>query len=186
LPFGGAIISEERIFLETFKDINNSLMNQLFLSIKEHYKVLRDLRTKVRLIFWTTLILYTVLFLIGIGLISIPIYAAYKGDISVYYSIIGGTFGITEIVALLMLKPVERIHNLMGDMSQITMALNSYQNQVALRILELGVNFDDEAAIDRAAEKISLATEENIKLIQKYVENQKKSEKSKDKKDAQK
>jgi hypothetical protein len=159
-------------FSEKYKEhSNNFFMGQLEAATKDNLKVLTDLRTKVKYTFWSTLILYILLFALGFALLSVPIVAAYRGDISLYNSILGGALGITDIVAVMMLKPVERIHDLMGDMSQIAMAINSYQQQVALRILQF--DSDDRTTINLAAEKIGEITETNMFLIQKYVEGAK-------------
>ena len=154
-------------------------MNNLKKTYKECLHVLKNLRHKVKCIFWATLLLYTILFLLGIALLSIPIVAAYRGDISLYTSVIGGTLGIIEVVSVLCLKPVEKIHDLMGDMSQISMIINSYQQQVGLRSLEFDLKHRN--SIGQAADKIDEATEKSLFLIQKYVEIG-----SKKKKDGQK
>lgn len=83
-----------------------------------------------------------------------PLFAAFNGNISIYNSLIGGTLGITDIAIVLAFKPVERIHDLMGDMNQISMAINSYQQQVALRIIQF--DSKDPTSIDHAAEEINI------------------------------
>jgi hypothetical protein len=60
------------------------------------------------------------------------------------------------------------MHGIMGDMSQIIMALNSYQTQVGLRILEMNTEKRDTFGI--AADKISTAASDSIKLIEEYFE----------------
>lgn len=124
------------------------------------------------------------MFLLGFALLSVPIFAAFNGDISIYNSIITGTLGITDIVGLLLLKPVKSIHDLMGDMSQIAMAISSYQTQVALRILQF--NADDRNTINLAAEEIGKTTKENMELIQIFVEGEYKPKKDKSKEDTPK
>jgi endonuclease/exonuclease/phosphatase (EEP) superfamily protein YafD len=86
--------------------------------------------------------------------------------------------GITEIAALLAFRPVERIHDLMGDMSQISMAINSYQQQVALRILQF--NSEDRDTIDKAATEIGTATKETMQMIQEFVETKEENKSNKD------
>ena len=157
------------------EETNLFYMENLKDTYSECLKVLKHLRHKVTCIFWATLLLYTVLFVVGIALLSIPIVAAFRGDISLYTSIIGGTLGIIEVVSVLCLRPVERIHDLMGDMSQISMIINSYQQQVGLRALEF--DYHDKPSIGLAAEKINTATEESLRMIQKYVESGSKSKK---------
>jgi hypothetical protein len=56
----------------------------------------------------------------------------------------------------------------MGDMSQIIVSINSFQSQVALRLLEMDV--EDRATIGTAAIRIGEAAKESIKLVQDYFE----------------
>ena len=67
-----------------------------------------------------------------------------------------------------MLRPVQRIQGLMGDMSQITLAINSYQTQVGLRLLE--ADSDNSETLGQAADHINKAAKDSIDQIQVYFE----------------
>lgn len=131
-----------------------------------------NLRNQIQFTFNVTVALYVILFIFGCLLLSIPIVSAFFGDITSFNSLIGGSLGIADIVTLLAFRPVERIHDLMGDMSQISMAINSYQQQVALRIIQFDA--EDRSSIDHVATEISNATKETMQLIQDLVETKEK------------
>jgi len=60
----------------------------------------------------------------------------------------------------------------MGDMSQITMAINSFRIQVGLRLIEM--NSNNRATVGQAAEHVSNAAKDSIKLVQDYFEGKEK------------
>jgi hypothetical protein len=57
----------------------------------------------------------------------------------------------------------------MGDISQIILALNSYQTQVGLRLMELDVT--NRPSMGQTAINVSEAAKESIKLVQDYFES---------------
>ena len=77
--------------------------------------------------------------------------------------------GITDLVVLFLFKPVERIHNLMGDMSQITIINTSFQEQVALRLIEMDVN--EKKSVGESADHINDVTKSSMDLIEIYIES---------------
>ena len=83
-------------------------------------------------------------------------------------SLIAAGFGIADLVTLFLFKPLFRIHNIMGDMSQITLALNSYQIQVGLRLMEMKINVRE--TLGKAAQDIDSAAVNSIRLVQRYFE----------------
>ncbi|MCK7521671.1 MAG: hypothetical protein MZV64_30295 [Ignavibacteriales bacterium] len=100
---------------------------------------LKKLRIKLSVTYWVIIFLSIIMFIIGIALISVPAIAAFSGEIDQMQSLITAGFGILDLSALFLFRPMERIHKMMGDMSQIILALNSYQTQVGLRLMELDV-----------------------------------------------
>lgn len=163
-------MSEFVLTEEEIKESNQFYSEKLKNISDENLKGIEYVRNQIKHVFQITLVLYIALFILGISLLSVPLFAAFNGNISIYNSIIGGTLGITDIAIVLAFKPVERIHDLMGDMSQISMAINSYQQQVALRIIQF--DSKDRTSIDHAAEEINRATRETLEMIQTYVEGE--------------
>jgi hypothetical protein len=78
-----------------------------------------------------------VMFALGIVLISVPVVCAFREDISKLKSFIAAGFGIADLEALFLFRPLERICGLMGDMSQIILPLNSFQTQVGMPLMEM-------------------------------------------------
>ena len=153
---------------------NKKLLTNIQQAVIDNKKLFQNLRKKVATTYWITIILYIFLFITGIVLLSVPVAAAYRGDITSLNSLIGGGFGIADLAVLFLFKPVERIHNLMGDLSQLTIITNSYQQQVGLRLLE----FDSENrnTLDKAAKEINNAATNTLKLIEDFCETKEKSE----------
>jgi hypothetical protein len=133
-------------------------------------KELLDLRRKLSITYWVILCLSTVMFGLGVTLLSVPLMAAWSGDVDLLTSVIAAGFGITDLGVLYLFKPVERLHELMGDMSQITMVINSFQTQIGLRLQEM--NVEDRSSIGRAARYVEDAAAESARLVQAYFEEQ--------------
>lgn len=135
----------------------------------EHNLILfKGLTRKINNNYYITVTLYILTFIFGLALLSIPIAAAYLGGISTMNAAIGALAGIVDIAVVLLFKPVERIHELMADFSQITVITSSYQEQVGLRLLELDVK--NRSSLGVAADQINQATKDAVSLIQDYCE----------------
>jgi hypothetical protein len=148
---------------------NEELMRNLHCTLRNNSNHFKDLKKKVNNTYVITVLLYSLVFFLGLALLSVPLYYAFKGDIVTYNSIISGTLGITDLVVLFLFKPVERIHNLMGDMSQITIINTSFQEQVALRLIEMNVN--EKKSVGESADHINDVTKSSMDLIEIYIES---------------
>lgn len=151
------------------KDRNEDLANQLHISLSENKKGIMKLRAKLSVTFWTIIILSLVTFATGIVLLSVPVISALGGKIDQFTAITAGGFGIANLVGLVLYGPIDKIHNLMGDMSQLILELNSNQVQISLRLMEM--DKEKRETIGFAAEKICNATEASIISIQQNFEN---------------
>ena len=125
------------------------------------------LNLKLSATYWIIILLSIIMFLMGIVLLCVPLMAAF-GQADNLQALIAGGFGIADLAALFLFRPIERIHKIMGDMSQIQLALNSYQTQVGLHLLEMDAR--DRQTLGIAAEKITNTTNVCIKLVQEYFE----------------
>ena len=126
-------------------------------------------RRKLCITYWVLIVLSVIMFFIGMGLISIPALAAWRGDIAVVEALIPAGLGIADVTALYFFQPIERVHRLMGDIGQITLIINSYQTQVGLRLLE--TKLADRATMGAAADHVQKAVVHSVELIQRYFEN---------------
>ena len=152
-------------------DANDTISKYLQGMMVESKGELSTLRRKLSSTYWIIIILSIVMFGLGLVLLSIPIVAAFSDKIDLLESLISAGFGIADLAALFLYGPVEKIHNIMGDMSQIILALNSYRCQVGLRLMQMDVQ--NRVSIGEAADKINTAAENSIKLVQDYFEARK-------------
>ena len=139
-------------------------------------KEVDSLRTKLRATYWIVVVLSVIMFAVGIMLIIIPGIAALRMVLTStkmdtpesIQSLVTALVGLGDLVVLFLAKPVRHVHNLMGDMTQLTMAINNFRYQVGLRLLEMDSN--DPASIGIAAEKINEAAKSSIGLVEEYFE----------------
>lgn len=163
------ILSREKIISEDERVKANEFIVRFLQNIMdEGNKELGKLRMKLSVTYWVIVFLSVIMFAIGIALISIPAIAAFHGEIDKLQSLITAGFGILDLTALFLYQPLERIQKIMGDMSQIILALNSYQTQVGLRLMESDIT--NRSSMGLSAKYVSEAAIESIKLVQDYFE----------------
>ena len=148
---------------------NEFIVHFLQNMMNEGKQEIGKLRRKLSVTYWVIILLSIIMFIVGIVLVSVPAIAAFRGDIDQLQSLITAGFGIADLAALFLFRPMERIHKIMGDMSQIILALNSYQTQVGLRLMELDVT--NRPSMGQTAVNVSEAAKESIKLVQDYFES---------------
>jgi hypothetical protein len=154
--------------IEERRKANDQLIRYLKDLMEDGRNDVNGLRRKLASTYWIIIMLSIFMFFIGAVLLSVPAMAAFGGDITELQALIAAGFGIADLTALFFFKPIERIHSLMGDMSQITVAINSYQSQVGLRLFEM--NSNQKATVGKAAEHIKEAAKTSIEIIQEYFE----------------
>jgi hypothetical protein len=153
---------------EDIEKANTYIVKFLQGTMTEGQKQLNRLQKKLSITYWVIIGLSIVMFGIGVWLLTVPVRTIFSGATEVYKSLIAGGFGIADLTALFFFRPLERIHRLMGDMSQVLLALNSFQSQFNLRLLEM--NLEDRPTIGKACDYISAAAEKSIKLVEDYFE----------------
>ncbi len=129
-----------------------------------------ELRKKLSFTYWVIIGLSIIMFGLGVTLLSVPFLAAVGGKIDVLTTLIAAGFGLADLASLFLFRPMERIHQLMGDMSQVTLALNSFQTQVGLRLRQMDA--EDRRTIGRAADFVQVAARDSIGLVERYFEDQ--------------
>jgi hypothetical protein len=92
-----------------------------------------------------------------------------QGRTAELQAFVAAGFGLADLTALFLFKPIERIHRLMGDMSQITLALTSFQTQVELRLIQMDAS--NRSSVGDTAQAIAEVAPAAIKLIQDYFES---------------
>lgn len=154
---------------EQRKKANEFIVRHLQGSMIDGKIDLKTLRRKLAVTYWVIVILSIIMFAIGIILLSVPFYAAYDAKINELEALIASGFGIADLVSLFLFRPIERIHKIMGDMSQIVIALNSFQTQLGLRLMQM--DSTNRQSMGQTAEYINAAAKESIKIIQDYFES---------------
>jgi hypothetical protein len=160
------------------------LLYRSFKTIQRNGMELGQLQGKIKFTYWTIVALSLFMFLLGIGLLFVPLLAAAGGHMDRVEALAAGGFGLSNLVGLFFLKPIDRIHDLVGDTSQITLALNSFHIQSSLLMMEIGKLDEDPKdpkhldteTIEKVAKGIGAAAEKSIILVQKYFENKPESE----------
>jgi hypothetical protein len=159
---------ESQMEVKKVQEANENIAKNLYGLMAESKGELTRLRLKLAGSYWIIIILSVVMFLLGIVLLSVPIVKAFQGNNDALTSAVSAGFGIADLAALFLYGPIEKIHKMMGDMSQVILALNSYRSQVALRLLEMDIY--DRDTIGKAAERINEAAQNSIKIIEDYFE----------------
>lgn len=129
---------------------------------------IKELRQKLSRTYGIIVLLSVVTFFLGVVLLSVPFVTALTGQFDNLQALIVGGLGVADLATLFLFRPVRQIHQLMGDMGQITLAINSYQTQVALRLIEADIS--ERGTIGKAAEYVAEAANSSIDLIQNYFE----------------
>lgn len=112
-----------------------------------------------------------IMFLVGILLTTIPLFSyILQGEIE-QQNLISGGLGAAELVALWMINPIKRTHKYMGDYAEISIAINSFVNQIACIIIATDIRDEyKKESFTEAVEMIRETTKETMSLVQKYFE----------------
>jgi hypothetical protein len=147
---------------------NDFILAHLQTTMRDGHTALLDLEKRLRLTYNVIIGLSVVMFTVGIALIAAPVYAGLTGQDGIAKPLLAGGLGIADLTALYLFRPIDRIHALMGDMSQVTIALNAYQAQVGLHLLEMRA--DEADTVGAAADDIRAASQVSIRLVEEYFE----------------
>jgi hypothetical protein len=164
----GANNSESGFTIDWIIENNKAIAEDLNHSVRSNETELEKLKSKLTVTYWVIISFSSILFMLGIVLLTVPVAAAFSGNIDKLNSIIAAGFGIADLAALFLYGPIDRIHKIMGDMSQIIIVLNSYQYQVSLILIEMDIA--DKKSVGEAAAKIGEAAKTKIRLIEEYFE----------------
>jgi len=151
------------------RSANLKSFDNLWAVMRDGRRELSLLRLRLALTYWVVVILSVIMFAMGIILLSVPAILVFQGHTAELQAFIAAGFGLADLTALFLFKPIERIHRLMGDMSQITLALTSFQTQVELRLIQMDAS--SRSSVGETAEAIAVVAPAAIKLIQDYFES---------------
>jgi hypothetical protein len=116
---------------------NKKLADYMFTILADSRQEAIDLRRKLKWTYWIIVALSTLMFLVGLALISAPLWGPLVNNAPDLRLILTATgLGIADFIGLYLLHPLTRLQKLMADMSQLTLLLDSFTIQVALRLIE--------------------------------------------------
>jgi len=148
---------------------NTWLLKFMQESLKTGSDEIGKLRNKLSRTHQIIVILSIIMFAVGILLLLAPLIEFFLTNKVEWSSIIAGGLGIIDLTALFLFKPVSQIRKITGDISQLTVTINSYQTQVSLRLLES--DSTDRSSLGDAAEQISEISKITLELIKQYYED---------------
>jgi len=153
---------------EQRKKANQKSFENLHVVMRDSRRELNMLRMRLALTYWIVIVLSVIMFALGIILLSVPVVLLFQGHTAELQAFIAAGFGLADLTTLFLFRPIERIHRLMGDMSQISLALTSFQTQVELRLIQMDAS--SRTSVGQTAEAVAAIAPVTIKLIQDYFE----------------
>lgn len=158
---------------------NGFIIKHLQESVVEGQVQMHALSTKLSIAYWLIILLSVVTFGIGCLLLLVPVFTMLRGGAGFdLQALLTGGMGIVDLAVLFFFRPVEKVHGIMGDMSQVTIAVYNFRAQVALRFLAMDV--DVRPGIIAAADRITAEARSTIIQIQRYFEPRSITEKPKE------
>lgn len=159
----------ENFSTDEIKAANDFLDDYLRKTLTASSTEIAGLRDRLNVLFWGMLILTVIMFAVGLILIAEPFIRG--GELNISKSpefwvqpVVGGA----DLILLFLARPIDRLRKLMGDTSQITIALNSHRQSVALVLIAMDIN--DKRTVSEAAEKISALAAKTMTSIRQYFE----------------
>ena len=147
---------------------NQELDDYLQQVVQDGRKGLTTLERRLKGTYWVIIVLSLVMFAVGIVLLGVPAFAAFGNKIDFLQTVVTAGFGVADLTGLFLLKPIDKIHKMMGDMSQVTVALSAFNIETALRLREMdGANRE---SVGAAAQHIKQAGKDCVTLVQNYFE----------------
>ncbi|MEZ4727628.1 MAG: hypothetical protein R3E79_10895 [Caldilineaceae bacterium] len=150
------------------QDANQELMKYLQTILIDCQHDIGEMRDKLSYTYWIIIAMCISMFLFGFTLLSLPLWRQQPLDQNLINLFLPVGLGIANLLALYLYKPLERIQKLTADMGQITITFNSFQTQVALRLL--GTNLQQRETMGEAATAVDATAETVLKQIRDYFE----------------
>lgn len=156
---------------------NDDLLKSALATADATAQSLKNMKKKLSISYWFVIALSVITFVMGIVLLSVPVAAAFSGDIDKVNAFVTAGFGVVDLAGVFFFRPVDRIRDIMCDMSQIILALDSFQSQTSLRLIEMDIT--SRASVGKASDDIKEAARNSIMLIQDYCETKPSEQKNK-------
>jgi hypothetical protein len=149
------------------KTANNDLVGDIIELMERRMSLTRKLHNYIEGTFSGIQAMTGIAYALGIFLIvsSVLYYFLTEQRLDVF----GFTaLGTGEMVTIFLYQPMQRVQNALGDFSQHTVILHSWNTQVALKMLHMKI--DDVDSANKACEYIRDITREYAETIEKLTE----------------
>lgn len=153
---------------------NAELVAHMKRVLEHSYHSAVELQQKLKHTYWIVIALTNAMFIMGMVLISAPIWVPLINELapSALYSttniLTTVGIGVADLIALFLFGPITRIQKLMGNFSQLTVSLETFQLQVAIRLLEADSEVRESLGV--AAGHVNMASLNVLEAIEKYYE----------------
>ncbi len=139
------------------------LVGELRSTLKEGKQDVSAVRRRLRVTYAVIVIFSLAMFALGMALVGFPARAFYRGDIDeLTFGALAGSGGVI-LALLLYFRPLDRLQALVADSTYVTLVKDSFQYQVALRLIALDT--DDAASVERAATHVGEAAQASMELV---------------------
>jgi hypothetical protein len=137
------------------------LVNFMQGTLEDCRREVDKLQQKLSGTYWVIVTLSILMFAVGMGLIIAAAWKGYRSQGLSSEALTIGGLGLADLTGLYFFRPVEQIRKIMADMSQITVAINSHQTQISLRLLE--TDSERRASMGEAAEFIRKVAKHSLR-----------------------
>jgi len=142
---------------------NGWLVSELRSTLEEGKSDVAAVRRRLGITYAVIVIFSLAMFLLGMALVAFPARAFYRGDIDdVTFGALAAAGGVV-LALLLYFRPLDRLQALVADSTYVTLVKDSFQYQVALRLIALDT--DDAASVENAATYVGEAAQASMELV---------------------
>ena len=141
----------------------NWMVAELQSTLEEGKRDVVAVRRRLKITYAVIVVFSVGLFLLGLALVAFPARAFYRGDIEELTFGALAASGAVLLGLLLYFRPLDRLQALVADSTYVTLVKDSFQYQVALRLIALDT--DDAASVERAAAYVGEAAQGSMDLV---------------------
>ena len=154
-------------------DVNKKIKNELLNyqeSLRRDIELrMKELSDKSKGTFQITTILIFLILILGFVIIVLSLYSIVTNPQDAFTGIGLGAIGVgSEVFALYMYKPMNRLNKLSADYNQEILILKNWVMAINLYLMAMDVN--DRDSVGKAADKMREVTIETVNSIQKFLE----------------
>lgn len=142
---------------------NGWLVSELRSTLEEGKKDVSIVRRRLRVTYAVIVIFSLAMFALGMALVGFPGRAYYSGEIDeLTFGTLAGSGGVV-LALLLYFRPLDRLQALVADSTYVALVKDSFQYQVALRLIALDT--DDAQSVENAATYVGEAAQASMELV---------------------